>query len=78
LPGPDEPAYCFGSPLPGAWLNKRPSAASPSRRAHRLITFLNQNAIRPVIDKVYPFEQARQTCENMVRGTFGKVVIKVS
>jgi NADPH:quinone reductase-like Zn-dependent oxidoreductase len=39
--------------------------------------FLNQHAIRPVIDNVYSFEEAPQAYEHLARGAFGKVVIKV-
>ncbi len=40
--------------------------------------FLDTHHIRPVIDHVYPFEQAREAYEHLARGPFGKVVIKVS
>lgn len=40
--------------------------------------FLDPHGIRPVIDKVYPFEEAVQAFEYQARGPFGKVVIKVS
>jgi len=39
---------------------------------------LEQSRIRPVIDKVFPFESAREAYEYMAAGShFGKVVIKV-
>lgn len=53
-------------------------AVAPRSSFDRMNSFLNQNAIRPVVDKVYPFEQAREAYEHMARGAFGKVVIKVS
>jgi len=40
--------------------------------------FLDKHGIRPVIDKVYAFEEAVQAYEHLARGAFGKVVIKVS
>ena len=51
-------------------------AVAPRSSFDRMNAFLNENAIRPVIDKVYPFEQAREAYEHMARGAFGKVVIK--
>ena len=38
---------------------------------------LNKHEIRPVIDKVYSFEEARDAYKHLARGAFGKVVIKV-
>lgn len=40
--------------------------------------FLNEHKIRPVIDQVYPFEQAREAYEHLAKRAFGKVVIKVA
>jgi NADPH:quinone reductase-like Zn-dependent oxidoreductase len=40
--------------------------------------FLNEHGIRPVIDHVYPFDEARQAYEQLAKGAFGKVVIKIS
>lgn len=40
--------------------------------------FLNAKKIRPVIDTVYAFDQAREAYEHLARGAFGKIVIKVS
>lgn len=34
--------------------------------------------IKPVIDSVYPFEQAIEAYKHLARGAFGKIVIKVS
>ncbi len=53
-------------------------AVAPRSSFDRMNAFLNENKIRPVIDKVYPFEQARQAYEHLAKGAFGKVVIKVS
>ena len=36
--------------------------------------FLDQHNIKPVIEKVYTFEQAMQAYEHSARGPFGKVV----
>ncbi len=52
-------------------------AVGPSRAFERMNDFLNQHAIHPVIDAVYPFGQAREAYEHLARGAFGKVVIDV-
>lgn len=33
--------------------------------------------IKPVIEKVYPFEEAVQAYEHLAKGAFGKIVIKM-
>ena len=53
-------------------------AVAPRSSFDRMNAFLNENQIRPVIDKVYPFEEARQAYEHLARGAFGKVVIKIA
>ncbi len=40
--------------------------------------FLNEHAIRPVIDRVYSFNEVHHGFELLARGAFGKVVINVS
>ena len=50
----------------------------PSRAFERMNEFLNAKKIRPVIDTVYAFDQAREAYEHLARGAFGKIVIKVS
>ncbi|MPQ87388.1 zinc-binding dehydrogenase, partial [Pseudomonas sp. MAFF 730085] len=52
-------------------------AVAPRSSFDRMNVFLDQHAIRPVIDQVYPFEQAREAYEHLAKGAFGKVVIKV-
>ncbi|WP_413742183.1 zinc-dependent alcohol dehydrogenase family protein [Sodalis sp. RH15] len=44
----------------------------------RMNIFLNQHQIKPVIDKVYPFSEARQAYQHLARGPFGKVVITIA
>lgn len=39
--------------------------------------FLAEHAIRPVIDSVYPFDDAIPAFEHLARGPFGKVVIRI-
>lgn len=43
-----------------------------------LVTFLEEHTIHPVIDTVYPFEDARAAYDQLARGAFGKIVIQVS
>lgn len=52
-------------------------AVAPRSSFDRMNEFLNQHAISPVIDHVYPFEQAREAYEHLSEGAFGKVVISV-
>lgn len=53
-------------------------AVAPRSSFDRMNEFLNQHKIRPVIDQVYPFEDARKAYEHLARGAFGKVVIKIA
>jgi NADPH:quinone reductase-like Zn-dependent oxidoreductase len=53
-------------------------AVAPRASFDRMSPFLEQHGIRPVIDKVYAFEDAVQAYEHLARGPFGKVVIKVA
>lgn len=52
-------------------------AVGPARSFERMNVFLNEYGVRPVIDRVYSFEQAREAYEHLARGAFGKIVIKV-
>lgn len=52
-------------------------AVAPRSAFDRMNAFLNEHQIRPVIDHVYSFDQARQAYEHLARGAFGKVVIKI-
>lgn len=53
-------------------------AVAPRSSFDRMNAFLSENAISPVIDKVYDFEQAREAYEHLARGAFGKVVIRIA
>jgi NADPH:quinone reductase-like Zn-dependent oxidoreductase len=53
-------------------------AVAPRSAFDRMNAFLNEHAIRPVIDQIYALEDARKAFEHLARGAFGKVVIKVS
>ncbi len=53
-------------------------AVAPRTSFDRMNAFLNEHRIRPVIDHVYAFDQAREAYEHLARGAFGKVVIKVA
>ncbi|WP_163011049.1 zinc-binding dehydrogenase, partial [Pseudomonas viridiflava] len=52
-------------------------AVAPRSSFDRMNEFLNKHRIRPVIDHVYSFDQAREAYEHLARGAFGKVVIKI-
>ncbi len=53
-------------------------AVGSARSFERMNAFLDEHGIRPVIDRVYPFEQAREAYEHLARGAFGKIVIKIA
>lgn len=53
-------------------------AVAPRTSFDRMNPFLDRHGIKPVIDKVYPFEEAVQAFEHLARGPFGKVVVKVA
>jgi NADPH:quinone reductase-like Zn-dependent oxidoreductase len=40
--------------------------------------FLNEHKIKPVIDRVYRFDEAVQAFKHLAGGPFGKVVIRIS
>nr|WP_255171927.1 NAD(P)-dependent alcohol dehydrogenase [Xanthomonas hortorum] len=52
-------------------------AVAPRSSFDRMNVFLNEHKLRPVIDHIYPFEQAREAYEHLARGALGKVVIKI-
>jgi NADPH:quinone reductase-like Zn-dependent oxidoreductase len=53
-------------------------AVGPAKAFERMNDFLNRHKIKPVIDTVYSFDEAREAYEHLARGAFGKLVIKVS
>lgn len=53
-------------------------AVGPAKAFERMNDFLNQHKIKPVIDTVYGFDQAREAYKHLGRGAFGKLVIKVA
>jgi NADPH:quinone reductase-like Zn-dependent oxidoreductase len=53
-------------------------AVAPRTSFDRMNPFMERHGIRPVIDKVYGFDQAVQAFEHLARGPFGKVVVKVA
>lgn len=53
-------------------------AVAPRSSFDRMNEFLGHHRIRPVIDTVYAFEDAREAYEHLNRGAFGKIVIKVT
>ncbi|MNE25394.1 hypothetical protein D3C80_1187230 [compost metagenome] len=53
-------------------------AVAPRSAFDRMNAFFNEHKIRPVIDKVHPFEKAREAYEHLAKGVFGKVVTKIA
>ena len=53
-------------------------AVAPRTSFDRMNPFLDRHGIKPVIDRVYAFDEAVQAFEHLARGPFGKVVIKVA
>lgn len=53
-------------------------AVAPRSSFDRMNPFLDEHRIKPIIDKVYGFDEAAQAYEHLSRGAFGKIVIKVS
>lgn len=52
-------------------------AVAPRTSFERMNLFLNAHKIKPVIDRVYRFDEAVQAFEHLARGPFGKVVIRI-
>ncbi|MGY2686098.1 zinc-dependent alcohol dehydrogenase family protein [Pseudomonas tolaasii] len=53
-------------------------SVGPRRAMEDMILAIDQHGLKPVIEAVYPFDQAPAAFEHLVRGAFGKVVINVS
>lgn len=53
-------------------------AVAPRTSFERMNPFLDKHQIKPVIDKVYGFEDAIAAYEHLAKGPFGKVVIKIT
>jgi NADPH:quinone reductase-like Zn-dependent oxidoreductase len=53
-------------------------AVAPRASFERMNQFLEKHPIQPVIDHVYPFDEATQAYERLAKGPFGKVVIKIA
>lgn len=50
----------------------------PKDRMEEMVKFYEKNRIRPVVDRVFPFEQAKEALEYLFSGGhFGKVVVRV-
>jgi NADPH:quinone reductase-like Zn-dependent oxidoreductase len=62
--------------MKGAWM--RGIFVGSGRMATDLNRAIDVNGMKPVIDKVFPFDQARQAYEYQASGSlFGKVVISL-
>ncbi|TDN69241.1 NAD(P)-dependent alcohol dehydrogenase [Paraburkholderia sp. BL10I2N1] len=53
-------------------------AVAPRTSFERMNPFLDKHKIKPVIDRVYAFEEAVQAYEHLARGPFGKVVVRIA
>lgn len=53
-------------------------AVAPRTSFERMNPFLDKHRIKPVIDRVYAFEDAVQAYEHLSKGAFGKIVIKIA
>jgi NADPH:quinone reductase-like Zn-dependent oxidoreductase len=49
----------------------------PRRAFEELNQSLENLKLRPVIDTVYPFDEALAAYDHLYRGAFGKIVIRV-
>ncbi|MDO4230857.1 MAG: NAD(P)-dependent alcohol dehydrogenase [Lautropia sp.] len=52
-------------------------AVAPRTSFDRMNPFLDRHGIKPVIDRVYTFDEAIQAYEHLGRGAFGKIVIRI-
>lgn len=52
-------------------------SVGPRRVLEDLVRAVDQHALKPVIDTVYPFEQVPEAFAHLQRGAFGKVVVQV-
>ncbi|TDG03209.1 NAD(P)-dependent alcohol dehydrogenase [Paraburkholderia guartelaensis] len=52
-------------------------AVAPRTSFERMNVFLNAHKIKPLIDRIYRFDEAVQAFEHLARGPFGKVVIRI-
>lgn len=53
-------------------------AVAPRTSFDRMNPFLDKHQIKPVIDRVYRFEEAIEAYEHLAKGPFGKVVIRIA
>ena len=52
-------------------------AVGHRRAFEEMNAVLEKTGVRPVIDRIYPFDQAVEAYEHLAKGAFGKIVIKV-
>lgn len=51
----------------------------PAERFEELVSFYEDKGVKPVIDKVFPFEESKEALIYLFKGGhFGKVVVKVA
>ena len=51
---------------------------APRTSFDRMNAFLEKSQIRPVIEHVYDFVDAKLAYEHLAKGAFGKIVIKIN
>ena len=62
---------CLGASATGIYVGSRADSEAMNR-------FIAQHTIRPVVDRVFPFEDAATACDFMDNGSYlGKIVIRV-
>ncbi|CAM2157310.1 Alcohol dehydrogenase [Pararobbsia alpina] len=65
-------------PLLGSRARITGISVGPRRALEDLVRTIDLKGIVPIIDAIYPFEQAPQAFEHLKRGAFGKVVVQVA
>jgi NADPH:quinone reductase-like Zn-dependent oxidoreductase len=69
---------CTGAQQPWQATNRHSRHCDGPRRVfEEMNQSLETLKVRPVIDAVYPFDEALEAYEHLYRGSFGKIVIRV-
>jgi NADPH:quinone reductase-like Zn-dependent oxidoreductase len=64
-------------PLLGSRASVVGISVGPRRALEDLVRMMDLHEIKPVIDAIYPFQEAREAFRHLNRGAFGKIVIQV-
>ncbi len=65
-------------PVLGKQVRLQGIATGPRKAFEEMNVFMEKHWIKPVIDTVYPFEDAAVAIKNIDKGSFGKIVIRMS